>query len=132
MITSKCGFLDKIIHGDLVLADQGFDIAEDLGLRGASLALPAFTKGKPQLLQREVERSRKLSNVRIHLERAIGRIKCYKILQNVFPISLLKISQEEDYATIDKILIVVQSTTTISINIVSDKAITCKLYVSLI
>ena len=106
MITSKCGFLDKIIHGDLVLADWGFDIAEDLGLRGASLAIPAFTKGKPQLLQREVERSRKLSNVRIHVERAIGQIKCYKILQNIFPISLLKTSQEEDYATIDKILIV--------------------------
>ncbi|XP_065911107.1 uncharacterized protein [Dysidea avara] len=107
MITSKFGFLDKIVHGDLVLADRGFDIAEDLGLRGASLAIPAFTKGKPQLSQREVETSRKLSNVRIHVERAIGRMKCYKILQNVFPISLLKISQEEDYATIDKILVVV-------------------------
>ena len=44
MITSKCGFLDKVSHGDLVLADRGFDIAEDLGLRGASLAIPAFTK----------------------------------------------------------------------------------------
>ena len=51
MITSKCGFLDKITHGDLVLADRGFDIAEDLGIRGASLAIPAFTKGKPQLMQ---------------------------------------------------------------------------------
>jgi len=106
MITSKCGFLDKIIHGDLVFAGRRFNIAEDLGLRGASLAIPAFTKGKPQLSQRGVERSRKLSNVRIHIERAIGQIKCYKILQNVFPISLLKTSQEEDYATIDKILIV--------------------------
>lgn len=57
MITSQCGFLDKISHGDLVLADRGFDIAEDLGLRGASLAIPAFTKGKPQLSQREVETS---------------------------------------------------------------------------
>ena len=41
------------------------------------------------------------------MERAIGRMKCFKILQNVFPISLLKISQEGDYATIDKILVVV-------------------------
>ena len=88
MIISKCGFLDKISHGDLVLADRGFDIAEDLGLRGASLAIPAFTKGKPQLSQRAVETSRALSNVRIHVERAIGRMKCYKILQNTFPISL--------------------------------------------
>ena len=72
MITSKCGFLDKVSHGDLVLADRGFDIAEDLGLRGASLAIPAFTKRKPQKSQREVETSRALSNVRLHVERAIG------------------------------------------------------------
>ena len=106
MITSKCGFLDKISHGDLVLADRGLDIAEDLGLRGASLAIPAFTKGiaftkgKLQLSQREVETSQALSNVRIHAERAIGRMKCYKILQNTFPISLLKSSHEADYKTI--------------------------------
>ena len=100
MITSKRGFLDKISHGDLVLADREFDIAEDLGLRGASLAIPAFTKGKLQLSQREVETSQALSNVRIHAERAIGRMKCYKILQNTFPISLLKSSHEADYMTI--------------------------------
>ena len=97
MITSKCGFLDKISHGDLVLADRGFDIVEDLGLRGASLAIPAFTKGKFQLSQREVETSpQALSNVRIHVERAIGQMKCYKTLQNTFPISLLKSSHEAD------------------------------------
>ena len=106
LITSKCGFLDKLIHGDLVLADRGFDIAEDLGLRGTTLAIPAFTKGKLQLSQREVETSQTISNVRIHVERAIGQMKCFKILQNTFPISLLKTSQENDFTTIDKILVV--------------------------
>ena len=60
MIISKRGFLDKISYGDLVLADRGFDIVEDLGLRGASLAITAITKGKPQLSQREVETSQAL------------------------------------------------------------------------
>ena len=78
-ITSNCGLLDHLIHGDVVLADRGFDISEDLALRGVTLAIPAFTKGKSQLSQREVEMSRVLSNVRIHVERAIRRIKCYKI-----------------------------------------------------
>jgi len=31
------------MHGDLVLADQGFDIAEPLALHGASLPIPTFT-----------------------------------------------------------------------------------------
>ena len=33
-------------------------------------------------------------------------MKRFKILQNVFEISLLKTSQEREYATIDKILVV--------------------------
>ena len=49
--------LRLISHGDLVLADRGFDIAEDFELRGASLTIPGFTKRKPQLSQKEVETS---------------------------------------------------------------------------
>ena len=105
-LTAHSGFTNHLIHGDLVLADRGFDISEDLSLVGASLAIPPFTKGKKQLSQSEVERARELSRVRIHVERAIGRIKTYKILQSILPISLIKRPYETDYATIDKILIV--------------------------
>ena len=69
-----------------MLADHGFDIADDLALVGASLAIPAFTRGKPQLSQREVEISRALSRVCIHVERAIGRMKNFKVLQSTLPI----------------------------------------------
>lgn len=105
-LTSSCGFLDKLMHGDLVLADRGFDISDELALRGATLAIPPFTRGKPQLSQREVEESRSLSRIRIHVERAIGRLKTYKILHCTLPITLVKRPYEKSYATIDKILIV--------------------------
>lgn len=105
-LTAHSSFLNHLVPGDLVLADRGFDIAEDLSLFGASLAIPPYTKGKDQLSQSEVERARELSRVRIHIERAIGRIKNYKILQSTLPISLIKRPHEKDYATIDKILIV--------------------------
>ena len=106
-LTANSGFMDHLMHGDLVLADRGFDIADDLSLFGASLAIPPFTKGKDQLSQSEVERARALSRVRIHVERAIGRLKLlYKILQTTLPITLIKRPHETDYATIDKILIV--------------------------
>ena len=106
LITSKSGFLDHLMHGDLILADRGFDITEDLALQGSTLAIPPFTKGKKQLSQREVETARELSRVRIHVERAIGRIKHYRILQHRFPISLIKTNGETGFATIDKVLIV--------------------------
>ena len=46
------GFLEHIQHGDLVLADRGFDIRDELALIGASLAVPPYMKGKSQLSQR--------------------------------------------------------------------------------
>ena len=48
-LTQKCGFLEKLQPGDLVLADRGFNIEEDLNFYGARLAIPAFTRGKRQL-----------------------------------------------------------------------------------
>ena len=105
-LTAQSGFLSHLEHGDLVLADRGFDIADDLALHGASLVIPPFTKGKKQLSQREVETSRALSSVRIHVERAIGRLKHFKILHSTLPIALLKRQGETEYATIDKILVI--------------------------
>ena len=105
-LTVNSDFLRRLNYGDLILADRGFDIVDDLAMVGASLAIPPFTKGKPQLSQREVEFSRQLSNVRIHVERAIGRMKCYKILQANLLISPIKRDHDTDFATIDKIVFV--------------------------
>ena len=104
-ITVNSGLLKHLKYGDLVLADKGFDISDDLAMVGASLAIPPFTKGKPQLSQREVEFSRQLSSVRIHVERAIGRMKNFKILKTTLPIKLIKRDYETEFATIDKIFI---------------------------
>lgn len=76
-----------------MLADHGFDIADDLALVGASLAIPPFTRGKPRLSQREVEISRALSRVCIHVERAIGRMKNFKVF---LPTKLMKQPREAD------------------------------------
>ena len=106
-ITHHSGFLDKVEEGDEILADRGFDIADDLGVYGARLQIPSFTRGKRQLHMQEVEYSKKLSKVRIHVERVIGLIKNkYTILQSTLPISLIKHKCDSDYANIDKILTV--------------------------
>ena len=72
-ITENSSFLKNILPGDLVLADRGFNIAESLGAHGASLQIPAYTKGKQQLSASDVEKTRSIANVRIHVERIIGR-----------------------------------------------------------
>lgn len=50
--------------------------------------------------------SRKMSRVRIHVERSIRRLKCFRIFQTVLPISFIKKHEDVDLATIDKALIV--------------------------
>lgn len=54
-ITEQCGILNKLLLGDIVLADRGFDIADSVAIQQACLHIPAFTKGKAQLSALEVE-----------------------------------------------------------------------------
>ena len=78
-LTRESGILRKLLPGDILLADRGFDIAEDVALMQASLEIPVFTKGMPhyQLFPIDVEKTRKLANVHIHIERVIGATKSY-------------------------------------------------------
>ena len=74
--------MQKLLPGDVVLADRGFDIAESVG---SKLHIPAFTKGKTQLSAVEVEETRKNANVRIHVERIIGAVhQRFPILQSIY------------------------------------------------
>jgi len=63
-LTEHCGILWKLLPGDIVLADRGFDIAEFVGSMQAKLHIPAFTKGKTQLSAIEVEETIKSENPR--------------------------------------------------------------------
>ena len=74
-VTNNSGFLNKLLPGDVVLADRGFDIQESVGLMCAEVKIPSFTKGRKQLSAIDVESSRAIANVRIHVERVIGLYK---------------------------------------------------------
>ena len=89
VVTQRSGFLDLMEREDQILADRGFLISEEVSSRNASLIMPDFTKGKKQLSAREVERSRKIARVRIHVERAIERIKTFKILSSKMNLSMV-------------------------------------------
>lgn len=105
-ITENSGVLRKLLPGDIVLTDRGFDIADSVGHYQAKLYIPAFIKGKKQLSAQEVEKTRKIANVRIHVEHVIGlvRRKCV-ILQSILPTELVKEKPGEPLVPIDKIAI---------------------------
>ena len=104
-LTMNSGLLDHLLPGDTILADRGFDIQDSVGMYCARIAMPAFTKGKKQLTGIEVEQTRRIANVQIHVERVIGLVRQkYSILSATQPIDFV-ITKDKDVAPIvDKIV----------------------------
>ena len=118
-LTEKCALLDKILPGDTILADRGFDIKDSVGLYCATVTTPAFTKGKKQLSGIEVEQTRRIANVRIHVERVIGNVrKKYSLLNMCQPIDFVSRKPDEDITTLDKIVTVACSLNNLSNSVV--------------
>ena len=108
-LTENCGFLEHLIPGDMVMADRGFTITESVGLKHAKLVIPAFTKGKDQLDPVDVESTRGIANVRIHVERVIGLLRRkYTILEGTLPAEFLSCNSngpiERQIPLIDRIV----------------------------
>ena len=100
-LTENCGFLEYLIPGDMVMADRGFTISESVGLKHA--------KGKDQLDPVDVERTRGIANVTIHVKRVIGLLRRkYTILEGTLPTEFLSCNPngpiEREVPLIDRIL----------------------------
>ena len=65
-LTRCSGILDLLEQGDSVMADRGFDIQDDLTLRGVRLNIPPFLKGKSQLTESELVETRRIASIRFH------------------------------------------------------------------
>lgn len=86
-ITRESGVLGLLQVGDNVMVDRGFDI---YAIVPASITvnMPPFLAGRDQMTAAETEETMSIASVRIHVERAIGRIKTYHILDGTFPNTL--------------------------------------------
>ena len=93
------------------MADRGFTIHETVMFQQAQLTIPAFTRGKDQLDPVDVEKTRAIANVRIHVERVIGLLRRkFTILSGVLPIDFLTCkpggTENESVPMIDRIITV--------------------------
>ena len=72
--TLEFGIYKLLEEGDSIMADKGFQIEDDLP-KGVNLNIPPFLRGKEHLSIKEEIETRQIAAVRIHVERAISRIK---------------------------------------------------------
>ena len=82
------GLLDKLDAGDEIMADKGFLIQDMLTPLGVRLNVPPLLKSDSQMASDDVILTKKIAQLRVHVERAIGRVKNYHILQNVLPAAM--------------------------------------------
>ncbi|KAM7313007.1 uncharacterized protein ISCGN_002928 [Ixodes scapularis] len=87
-LTANSGLCALLEPGDSVMADRGFVISEEVEAVGATLNIPPFLGGKPQLSLEDEARTRAIAKVRIHVERVIGQMKSFRILRGTFPNSM--------------------------------------------
>ena len=93
-IVEKCGFLNYIKPGDLVLADRGFTITDLLLVKHATLNIPPFLGQRSKFTAQEELKTRRIAKARIHVERVIERIKKFKLLSGNIPLSLSPVTNQ--------------------------------------
>lgn len=71
----RSGFLDLPFDAnDPIMADKGFTIQDFLPV-DVSLNIPPFLGSTTQMLASDVEKTQEIASLRIHVERAINKIK---------------------------------------------------------
>ena len=76
------GWLEKLESGDELMADKGFMIQDLLTSISVHLNVPPLLSTKRQMPADDVLLAKKIAQLQVHVERAIGRIKDYQILHN--------------------------------------------------
>ncbi|XP_064461554.1 uncharacterized protein LOC135371427 [Ornithodoros turicata] len=91
-VTKESGVLSMCLpYTDHVMTDKGFLIEHQCDDARVRLIRPPFLKQRKQMRESEALANQKIARARVHVERAIQRIKAYKILQQKFPTQLLPV-----------------------------------------
>lgn len=96
-------FLGKVEPGDAIMVDRGFNVADLLLEKKAKVHNPPFTRkngsNQRMLNQNEIQKTKEIASLRIHVERAIERMKNYKLLARTIDMSL--------WPLLDQIMVIV-------------------------
>jgi len=82
------GLQEMLEPGDKVMGDKGFLIQDLLAPIGVRLNVPPLLQSNSQMPPEDIVVTKKIAQLRVHVEQAIGQVKEYHILQSVLPISM--------------------------------------------
>ena len=85
---------DLLEPDDSVMADRGFDVEDVLAHKGVLLNIPPYLNGCSHFSEKEVVQTRRIAELRIHVECAIGRARNCTILNCSLPANMASLADE--------------------------------------
>ena len=86
-IVEKSHFMDFLDNNDLIMADRGSQIQDTLAVKQAQLFIPSRRQSvEDQFAKVECFETMRIANLRIHVERAIKRVKGWHIFDKILPL----------------------------------------------
>ena len=81
----QCGELKE---GGAIMTDKSSDIGDDLAKLKLKLNIPPFLKDKVGFEEGDVMKTQTIAQHRIHVERAKGKVRRFRIFHSVIPVSM--------------------------------------------
>ena len=72
----------------MVLFDKGFNVQDRFLSRQIKCVLPPFVRSQRRFTRSEVYQGKRIARARIHIERVMGRLKEFRLLNHVLPINM--------------------------------------------
>ena len=84
-INETCGIVEKLQFGDNLMADKGFNMNDLLVSTGSSLIIPPILRDKNRFSNKNCKATSNVAKDCIHMEKAIARVKDFRIFNDAFP-----------------------------------------------
>ncbi|XP_059416650.1 uncharacterized protein LOC132152030 [Carassius carassius] len=99
-VIESSGLLDKLLPGDFVLVDRGFDTGDVVGLMCAEVE-------NQKLVPKDEVETRKIAHLRVHLKSVIGCVRTkYTMLSEAVPVSMIAPREDDGMIFLDKVVTV--------------------------
>lgn len=98
---------------DDVMVDKGFNIDKKCTTLGIGVVQPPFLRKQAQFSAQDAQKTVQIARARVHVERAIQRLKLFRILKGPIPWEML--------AVLDEAMIIIAGIVNLSAPLLSDK-----------
>ena len=88
-IVEDTNISSRLTPGFMVLFDKGFNVQDLFLQKQVKCELPPFLRSKRKFTRSEVYHGKRVARARIHIERVMGRLKEFRLLEHSLPINMI-------------------------------------------